>query len=146
MQSDILTVLLAAFPDQVQASSNSFYPAVHVAAADLLTVMAFIRDEMRLNHLANVSAVDHRDTIEVFYHLHSFQSADKLQLSVRLPGNQAALPSVFGLYPTADWQEREVFDLMGVTFRDHPDLRRILLPDDYPGHPLRKDFQKGEVS
>jgi NADH-quinone oxidoreductase subunit C len=61
-------------------------------------------------------------------------------VKVRVPGNDPGLPSVVGLYPVAGWLEREVFDLMGLTFEGHPDLRRVLMPDDWEGHPLRKDY------
>jgi len=67
-------------------------------------------------------------------------AASRLRVKVRLPGDDARVPSVTSVYPTAGWPEREVFDLFGIAFDGHPDLRRILMPDDWQGHPLRKDY------
>jgi len=89
--------------------------------------------------------------VEVLYHLSSMTHRHRIVLRVRLPrwkddepGKLPELASVSGVWRTANWHEREVFDLVGVRFADHPDLRRILCPDDWPGHPLRKDFKAPE--
>ena len=66
----------------------------------------------------------------------------KIVIKTRVPRDEAELPSVFTVYPTSDWQEREIFDLMGIRFSGHPNLVRVLLPDEFEGHPLRKDFRK----
>jgi NADH-quinone oxidoreductase subunit C len=142
MPSQTTDVLTAAFPDKLTLTFRRGYPSVQVPGEDLLEVAGFIRDTLQLNHLANISCVDYDEEFEMAYHFHSFQTADKLQVAVRIPRGQAAAPSLFSLYPTADWQEREIFDLMGITFSDHPNLKRILMPDDYPGYPLRKDFKR----
>ena len=77
----------------------------------------------------------------VAYHLYSYQHGHKFSLQVRVPRNAATVPSVAALWPTAAWHEREAYDLVGITFGGHPDLRRILLEEAWEGHPLRKDYQ-----
>jgi len=91
----------------------------------------------------SVTAVDRypaEPRFEIVYHLHSIESNERLRLKCRLPGADPAIDSVTGVWRGANWYEREVFDLFGVRFLNHPDLRRILLPDDWEGHPLRKDY------
>ena len=93
--------------------------------------------------LSGVTAVDRHPMeprFEVVYHLHSIERNERLRLKCLLPGQSPEIGSVTTVYPTADWYEREVYDLFGVTFLGHPDLRRLMLPDGYEGHPLRKDF------
>jgi NADH-quinone oxidoreductase subunit C len=77
---------------------------------------------------------------EVNYHLLSIERRDRLRLKVRISGNDPMVPSVTSVWPTANWHERENYDLFGIRFDGHPDLRRILMPDDWEGHPLRKDY------
>lgn len=93
--------------------------------------------------LVDVAGVDfpkRRPRFEVVYHLWSLTHNKVVRVKVGVPEEDATCPSVVDLWPTADWHEREAFDLVGVKFDGHPDLRRILMPDDYPWHPLRKDF------
>ncbi len=77
---------------------------------------------------------------EVVYHLFSLRHGHRLRVKVPLGGEDPVIDSVVSVWETADWHERECFDLFGIRFRNHPDLRRILLPEDFEGHPLRKDF------
>jgi NADH-quinone oxidoreductase subunit C len=79
----------------------------------------------------------------VHYELLDMREVDRITVKTRVPLDAPRLPSVTPEWPTADYQEREVFDMFGVLFEDHPDLRRILLPEDYEGHPLRRDFPVG---
>ncbi len=100
--------------------------------------------EFNFNMLADVCGVDRgqeeEPRFEVNYHLFSTTKFHRLRLKVLLAEDDVHLPSVTGLWRTANWHERETFDLFGVVFDGHPDLRRILLPDDWQGHALRKDF------
>ncbi len=79
------------------------------------------------------------------YDLYSTAHRHRMRVKVGLPGDDPRAPSVVGVYPTADWHERETYDLFGIVFEGHPDLRRILLPEDWEGHPLRKDEEMGGV-
>jgi NADH-quinone oxidoreductase subunit C len=109
---------------------------------------AILRDEpeLRFDCLSNLSAVDRKadDTIEVYYHLTSYAYGHRILLVAATPRPDPVLPTVSHLWPIANWLEREAFDLFGVRFTDHPDLRRILMPEDWVGHPLRKDFVEPE--
>lgn len=98
--------------------------------------------EFGLSYLSFVSGIDRPEAgeLEVLYHLYSFETKDDLALKVRVPRDQATVPSVTGIWDGANWHEREAYDLLGITFDGHPDLRRIMMTDDWIGHPLRKDY------
>lgn len=120
---------------------------VVLAPQDLPRVCRFLRDDpdLAFDFLSDVTGVDRLGwpealpRFEVVYHLYSLQHQRRLRLKVRVNEGQA-VPSVTGIWETANWHEREVYDLFGVPFEGHPDLRRILMPDDWEGHPLRKDY------
>jgi len=139
-------------------------PFVTVEPARLVEVCTFLRDDPRLRFeiLNNISGVDYLEPdpkkaakagfdphLELVYHLSSFTYPGR-RFTLKLvlprwkgdkPGELPEVPSVAGVWRTADWHEREVYDLVGVFFTDHPDLRRILLAEDWVGHPLRKDYE-----
>jgi NADH-quinone oxidoreductase subunit C len=92
-----------------------------------------------------LSGVDYaKDVLGVVYHLCSMTKRHKITLKADVPAADPRLPSVVSVWPSAGWHEREAYDMFGILFTGHPDLRRILLPEDYPGHPLRKDFKVPE--
>jgi NADH/F420H2 dehydrogenase subunit C len=95
-----------------------------------------------LAYLSFVSAIDRPEAgqFEVLYHLYSHTSHEELVLKVRIPRDQPTIPSVTRIWGGANWHEREAYDLFGITFSGHPDLRRIMMTDDWIGHPLRKDY------
>jgi NADH-quinone oxidoreductase subunit C len=98
---------------------------------------------LRFSFLGDITPVDRfplEPRFEVNYHLLSIDRKERLRLKVRLPGNDVVLASVTPVWPTANWHEREAFDLFGIRFEGHPDLRRILMPDEWEGYPLRKDY------
>ena len=121
----------------------------------LLTIADFLwkSPESYFDQLSCISAIDNgleKGTIDIIYTLYSIPFHQTLHLKVVLPrllaDNQLPLiDSLSSIWKTADWHEREIFDLMGVRFEGHPDLRRILLPEDWEGHPLRKDYQQQET-
>lgn len=123
-------------------------PAISVDRDHLIDVARVLRDDpaLQFTFLADILAVDLlpvEPRYEVVYHLACLGGsipAARLRLKVRVPGNDPRVPSVVPVWPVAGWLEREVFDLMGLTFEDHPDLRRVLMPEDWQGHPLRKDY------
>ena len=99
--------------------------------------------ELAFTYLSDVSGVDRfpiEPRFEINYHLLSLSRRDFVRLRVRLPGDSATIDSVVPVWPTANWHEREIFDLMGIRFEGHPNLRRMLMPDDWEGYPLRKDY------
>jgi len=133
-------------PEAVSAASEFRGQVTLVVPAGLIHEVAeFLRDhpELRFNFLADITAVDRyplEPRFEVVYQLRSMKSGQRLRLKALLPGHEPRLESLVGLWPVADMLEREVFDLFGVRFLNHPNLRRLLMPDDWEGHPLRKDY------
>jgi NADH-quinone oxidoreductase subunit C len=98
---------------------------------------------LQFDLLSDATSVDRfpmEPRFELNYHLVSIPKKNRLRIRVRLAGNDPVVDSLVPVWPGANWLEREIFDLMGIRFTDHPDLRRILLPDDWEGHPLRRDF------
>jgi NADH-quinone oxidoreductase subunit C len=119
-------------------------PSIVVAKESLLAVCEFLKSEEggAYTYLTDETAVDYpkrEKRFDIVYHLYSFHRNDRLRLKV-VAGEGEKVPSVVGIWPTANWLEREVFDMFGVIYEGHPDLKRILLPDEWIGHPLRKDF------
>ena len=99
--------------------------------------------DLRYNLLMDMAGVDYlgrEPRFEVVYQLYSVPHNSRLRLKVRVPESDLIVPSVTSVWSTANWHEREAFDMLGIRFSGHPDLRRIYMPDDYPAHPLRKDF------
>jgi NADH-quinone oxidoreductase subunit C len=121
------------------------YHEVSLTPEQLLAACRVAQGEFGYDYLSAVTAVDWNDRFELLYHCYSYsfeKTPSCLVLRVSLPHDDNPLaPSVTSVWPGADFQEREVYDLMGIKFVGHPDLRRILLADDFPGHPLRKDYQ-----
>ena len=117
-------------------------PALYIAAEELLGLLRVLRDDgtLQLTRLENVTAVDWKDHFEMVYHLFSPTELHWLTLKVMLPHDAPVLPSATSVFPGAAFEEREVYDLMGIVFMGHPDLRRVFHADDFVGHPLRKDF------
>ncbi|WP_168121416.1 NADH-quinone oxidoreductase subunit C [Paenibacillus sp. HB172176] len=112
-------------------------PAHWPAAAELLKR----HRELRFNYLRNVSGIDYETHLEVVYHLLSMASHREVAVKLKADREQPSLPSAAPVWATANWNEREIYDLLGVKFEGHPDLRRIMMPDDWEGHPLRKDYE-----
>ncbi|MBI5197725.1 MAG: NADH-quinone oxidoreductase subunit C [Nitrospirae bacterium] len=118
-------------------------PVVRVDAADLPAIAAYLKDSQGFDYFLSVTGVDYPpERIDVVYHLSSIDPGDKLVLKVRVPRDNPEVPSVTPLWKAANWQEREAYDLMGIIFKGHPDLRRIFLTEEVgvKGHPLRKDW------
>lgn len=116
--------------------------SVTLKVENLEPVMRWLRDELAYDLLLDASSVDHMGSeprFEMVYELYSLTTKSHLRIKAAVAEDQE-VPTVSHLWPTADWHEREVFDMMGLRFRGHPDLRRILMWDGYPYFPLRKDF------
>ena len=109
----------------------------------ILPVCEFLKTHRGYRYLSDVTAVDWHPSeprFEVVYHLYCHERHERLRLKTRLGGEQPEIASVVPVWGTANWCEREVFDLFGIRFAGHPHLRRILMPEDWEGHPLRKDY------
>ncbi|WP_193394527.1 NADH-quinone oxidoreductase subunit C, partial [Paenibacillus sp. A3] len=98
-------------------------------------------EELKLNYLRNVSGIDMETHMEVAYHIISLETKRNYCVKVKTDRESPSIPSVTPIWPTANWNEREVYDLFGIDFPGHPDLRRIMMADDWIGHPLRKDYE-----
>ncbi len=109
----------------------------------LVEIATTLREGLGYRMMMSITAVDWKTDFELVYHVYRLDSAFPVVLRLRLPHeDNPEAPSLTPFWPGADFQEREVYDLMGIVFAGHPDLRRILLADDFVGHPLRKDFQQ----
>jgi NADH-quinone oxidoreductase subunit C len=127
------------------APSVDLHTAIFVSRDELHEAARMLRDrsDLRFELLAELTAVDYwprEPRFEVVYVLVSFELRARLRLKVRLGGDDAHVRTVSDLWPAANWLEREVWDLFGIAFDGHPDPRRLLMPEDWEGHPLRKDY------
>jgi NADH-quinone oxidoreductase subunit C len=114
-----------------------------IAASDLREIAKFCRDELSFDYLLDITSIDNfgeEPRFEIVYHLYSMPHAVHLRLKLKVSEDVAAVDTVSDVWPTANWHEREIYDMMGIKFDGHPDLRRILMWDGYPFFPLRKDF------
>jgi NADH-quinone oxidoreductase subunit C len=136
------------FDDVLEARGDV---TVTVGRDDLVETLRSLRDDpdLRLDFLSDVSCTDwpgREPRIWMAYHLASWEHAHRVRVKVGLPGDDLRVASAVGVFPAADWQEREVYDFFGVSFDGHPDLRRILMPEEWEGYPLRKDHPLGGVA
>jgi len=146
MESEKLLERVVALDETVEpAGKKADRPAVDVAPGSLAAVMTKLRDEpdLAFDMLCSHTAVDWlaEDRFELVYQLYSTRHRHYLQVGVFVPRKNPLAPTVCPVWPVAEWQEREVYDLFGVLYKGHPDLRRILLEDDWEGYPLRKDYK-----
>ncbi len=141
---DASAALKQAFPQLVERPSSD-HPAFSLPAGDILMVISHLRDTQGYDFLTDLTAVDNGEDASprftVVYHLYSMTGRTYLRLAADCTNDdEPSIHSVTSLWPGADWLEREVYDMFGIRFGGHPDLRRILMWDGYPYHPLRKDF------
>jgi NADH-quinone oxidoreductase subunit C len=122
-------------------------PFCRVRPASLVEVATFCRDDvdLRFDSLMCLTGVDHKETLTTVYHLYSYPKRHAFALKVDVPRTDAVCPSVARVWSAADWQERESWDLLGIQYAGHPDLRRLMMPDDWDGHPLRKDYKEKDA-
>lgn len=133
----------AGLPGVKARARRDLWLEVEAEPARWLEVASFVRDdaELRFDYLNLLTGVDRLDQgFEVVVHLSSLATGLRLIMRTRVPREEPTCPSLTGVWPGANWHEREAYDLMGIRFEGHPDLRRILLREDWVGHPLRKDY------
>ena len=121
-------------------SAKAFALGVELPAADLLTALRALRDAHGYRYYVLGTGTERESHFEVLHAIRNLESNDTIFVKVAVPKDTPEVDSIAYVYAGAEWQEREIYDLFGVTFTAHPDLRRILMPDEYPGHPLRKSF------
>lgn len=116
---------------------------LHIERTAIHDLCQFCRDELGFTYLTDLSGVDNfggEPRFEIVYELYRFEPGEHLRLKIAVSEDELEVPTVSDIWPTADWHEREAFDMFGIKFTGHPDLRRILMWDGYPYFPLRKDF------
>jgi len=137
---EIAKKVTEAIPDSITASNET---AIIATGESLYQVAEYLKTnpELSFDYLNNLTAADYLDYFEVIYHLTSLEHNHSLVLKTRcFERNKPTVPSVVSLWRTADLQEREVYDLMGIIFEGHPNLKRLLLWEGFEGHPLRRDY------
>jgi NADH-quinone oxidoreductase subunit C len=136
--------IVDALADFATASHEAFGElTVEVAPEHIVAALRRLRRDLRFERLTSVTGVDRfpaEPRFEVVYHLQSIVGKQRLRVKARLSGAKPEIDSVVGVYRAADWYERETYDFFGITFLNHPDLRRIMMPEDWEGYPLRKDY------
>ena len=147
--ADLIAALAAAVPgaqyEELQSSDSAVTPVILVPAEHLLATARALRDlpGLEFHGFSDVTAVDfyarREPRFDLVYHLVSPHRRARVRLKVRIGADQA-VTSVAAVWPGAAWMEREVYDLFGIVFDEHPDLRRLMMPEDWEGHPLRKDY------
>lgn len=135
---------LERFASDVSADTRPGYQGYLVKASRLIEVVHYLKEQMGYDYLSSVTATDYcpEDRMDVVYHLYRSLGGPALELKVQLERANPTVPSLTGVFPGAELQEREVWDLLGIRFAKHPDLRRILLWEGFAGHPLRKDWRE----
>ncbi len=136
-----------AFPEAIGDVVNFHGQAtVLVDKTSVIGILRFLKDEpdLAFSHLADLCGIDlgteHEPRFGVVYNLYSIQHRHRIRLKAGVPADDCSIESAGALWNCAAWHERECYDMFGIVFRNHPDLRRILLPEDWQGHPLRKDY------
>ena len=125
-------------------TKEAFGEITHIAdPAQIVALCRYLKDEEKFIRLSGLTAVDWHPSeprFEVVYHLHSVERNARLRIKCKVHGDTPEIDSVYSVWRSADWHEREVFDMFGISFRNHPNLVRILMPLDWDGNPLRKDY------
>ncbi len=144
-----LEKIVQVLQEKAGATFEEFRGEVHVLlkAEPLVEALTYLRDEHQFSLLSTLTAVDYwpqeNPRFHVIYQLTSLTQVLSLQVRVPLDGNSPQLPTATAVFESANWREREVMDMFGIQFEGHPDPRRILMPEDWDGHPLRKDYPLG---
>ena len=140
------TGLDSAIPQAIVTGKHAFgETTLEIVPERIVSACGYLKLQRSYERLSAVTAVDRHPAeprFEIVYHFHSVSRNVRIRLKSRIGGALPEIDSVTPVYRAANWYEREVFDLFGVTFRNHPDLRRIMLPEDWVGYPLRKDYPK----
>ena len=141
---ELLNSLSKLFGPKIQNKTEFLGETTYtISPGDLREVAKFCRDELSFDYLIDITSIDNfgeEPRFEIVYELYSMTLAVYLRLKLRVSEDECAVDTVSDIWPTANWHEREIYDMMGIKFNGHPDLRRILMWDGYPFFPLRKEF------
>jgi NADH-quinone oxidoreductase subunit C len=144
VNQELLVSLQKSVGDKLQAKTEFRGETTYtISASDLREIAKFCRDELLFDYLIDITSIDNfteEPRFEIVYHLYSMPHGIHLRLRLKVSEDVGAVDTVSDIWPTANWHEREIYDMMGIKFNGHPDLRRILMWDGYPFFPLRKDF------
>ncbi len=142
----LLKNLREKFAGDIRIEENAIQKTLWVEDDELVSLMLELKQNSiySFRFLVDVTAVDEKEHFVVVYHLMSLKDGELLRVKVKVDRENPEVPSLTSIWPAANVLEREVYDLMGVVFKGHPNLKRILCPDDFQGHPLRKDYKVGE--
>ncbi|MFI5251918.1 MAG: NADH-quinone oxidoreductase subunit C [Bacteroidota bacterium] len=146
MNEKIIEKLQEQFNDAIVSTSEFRGElTVVVSKKQLVNICKFLRDDdtLQFDSLRDVCGADYyrpEDRFEVIYNIYSLKNKFRIRLKVRVDEKDPVVPTVTGIWPTANWEEREAYDMYGIKFEGHPDLRRIYMPEDFEYYPLRKDF------
>ncbi len=143
LNKELLGQVFTRFQSAVEFVGAEEAPALLTNSDTLLDLLRYLKEEPKLDlaMLSNETAVDYPEYYEMVYHLYSMHKGHTVTVKVRVEKENPVVPSITGIWQSADFQEREVYDLMGIVFTGHENLKRILLPDDFDGHPLQKNFK-----
>jgi len=143
LDNDLVKRYKARFGEAIRESWIDRKQAILVVAREkLVEIATYSRDDEKFDWLSDLTAVDwpkREQRFDIVLNMYSFEKNERLRLKVHASADER-VPSVQGVWATANWEEREVYDMFGVVFEGHPELKRILLPDEWQGHPLRKDY------
>jgi NADH-quinone oxidoreductase subunit C len=143
-REEALALLNKSFGEKIQSKTEFRGETSYtITAGHLREIAKFCRDELSFDYLLDITSIDNfgeEPRFEIVYHLYSMSHSVHLRLKLKVPAESDAIDTVSDIWPTANWHEREAYDMMGIKFNGHPDLRRILMWEGYPYFPLRKDF------
>ena len=142
IEDEVLGQLRAAFGSKLKDAKTvrSRLVAVSIDRKDLVPVCTYLKDALGFEHLDCITAVDWKDRFESIYHIENYYNGCVVQVNARIPYDDPKIASLTPLWNAANYHEREAWDLMGIVFEGHPNMERILLPEDFKFHPLRKEF------
>lgn len=142
--SQLVEKLNSQFNGSLELSEDE--QAIYVSKENIIKCLQTLKESNNYSMLTDLTSVEFEDRFEVVYHVMELKNADVIRVKVKLPKDSPKIPSAVPVWKAANVQEREAYDLMGIVFEGHPELKRILLSDDFVGHPLRKDFKLETVS
>lgn len=142
--AQLVEKLNAQFDGSLELSEDEL--SIYALKGNIINLLQSLKQDYNYKMLCDVTSADYGDNFEVIYHVMSIETAEVVRVKVKLPKDAPRIPSAIPVWKAANVQEREIYDLMGIVFEGHDNMVRILCPDDFAGHPLRKDFKLETIS